>query len=183
MDIKTTATSIFMVPTLKIDKNKLKEHNFLNGYIKDAGREVQYESAAYLLFKPENFYSFNDFVEREYDRTSQILDDYDYDGGYVVLVYTLNPQFINDFTLIKMGKYSQTSQEFQELFPKVVKIMKNGLHKDEISLQHKIFRKSDDLREYWEAKIGTDFKADMELWEGFIEENETLDIEKIKKLT
>src|SRR5690349_2707436 len=172
MEIKKTTTSIFMVPTLKINKDRLYDHSFINAFIKDINREAEYENAVYLLFKPTDFTAFNHFVNTEYDRTSQIIDDYDYDGGYVVLIYILNPDYLEDFELIKQGKYSKTSSKFQELFPKVVKIIKNGLHKDEVSLQHKIFRKSGDLREYWEERIGTQLPEEMEVWEKFIEENE-----------
>lgn len=182
MDVKKTATSIFMVPTLKIDSNQLKDNNFVNAYIRDEGREVQYKDAVYLLFMPHDWNIFQDFVEREYDRTGQIIDDYDYDKGFVVLVYTLNPRYEADFQLIRMGQYSKTSPEFQELFPKVKKIIKNGKYKDEIALQHRIFKKTPDLREYWENKIGTTFKEDMEVWDGFNEENEILNIDKIKEL-
>lgn len=182
MEVKKTATSIFMVPTLKINKDRLADHNFINAYIKDVNREVDYKNAVYLLFKPTSFSAFNHFVENEYDRSPQIVDDYDYEGGFVVLVYVLNASYIDDFELIKQGKYSKTSTSFQELFPKVVKIVKNGLHKDEISLQHRIFRKSDDLKEYWENRIGATLPHDMEVWEKFIEENEVLDINQIKEL-
>lgn len=182
MEIKKTATSIFMVPTLKINKDRLADHNFINAYIRDINREIQYKNAVYLLFKPTSFSAFNYFIEAEYDRTPQIVDDYDYDGGFVVLVYALNPDFLDDFELVKKGKYSKTSAKFQEQFPKVIHIIKNGLHKDEISLQHRIFRKTDDLKEYWEDRIGMNLPHDMEVWEKFIEENEILDINQIKIL-
>ena len=57
----------------------------------------------------------------------------------------------------------------------------NGKHKDEISLQYRIFKKTRDLKEYWEDLTGEEFTDDMEVWEGFHEENETLDLEKVKQ--
>jgi hypothetical protein len=80
-----------------------------------------------------------------------------------------------------MGKYSKTSREFQAMFPKIIKIKKNGLHKDEISLQYRIFNKTEDLKKFWEEKLGVEFDDSMEVWQGFIEENETLDINKLKE--
>lgn len=183
MSIKSmTITSIFIVPTLKIDKNQLKDNNFINAYIKDLTREEQYEDAAYLLFKPKDLELFKDFVDAEYDRTESIIDDYDHDGGLVVLVYTLDPDFKHDFEFVKHGHYSRTSKEFQKLFPKVIKVIKNGMYKDEISLQHRVFNKSEDLKNYWEDRFGQSLSDDMEVWEGFDEKNETLDIDKIKEL-
>ncbi len=182
-DVKNrTITSIFIVPTLKIDRNELKSNNFINGYIRDLNREEEYDDAAYLLFKPKNLEKFNDFVKEEYERGSDIVEDYDYDGGFVVLVYTLDSEFKNDFELVKKGKYSKTSQEFQELFPKIVKVVVNGRSVEEMGIQHRVFNKTEDLKDYWEDKIGQNLPKDMEFWKGFEIEKETLDIEKLKQL-
>jgi hypothetical protein len=181
MELKKTITSIFIVPTLKINRDKLKENGYLNGYMSDVRRDVQYQNAVYLLFQPSNFDKFREFLVDEYERTKQLIDDYDYEDGFVVVVYTLDNKWKKDFALIREGLYSQTSQEFQDLFPKVIKIMKNNLHRDEISLQHRIFKKTEDLRQYWEDKIDISFDDSMEVWEGFQIENETLDLDTIKQ--
>jgi hypothetical protein len=181
MELKKTITSIFMVPTLKINKDDFKNNGFLNGYLRDKRRHTQYKNAVYLLFKPDDFDVFREFLEREYERTKNVLDDYDYEDGFVIIVYKLDKKWSDDFLLIREGKYSQTSKQFQEVFPKVIKIMKKGLHRDEISLQHRIFKKTSDLKEYWENRLDMEFTEDMELWEGFDERLEILDLDKIKE--
>ena len=181
MEIKKTITSIFMVPTLKVGKEKLVDNNFINAYSKDGRKDVQYENAVYLLFKPDSLDKFKEFLDGEYERTKNIIDDYDYEDGYVVVVYALNDKFKRDFKIIKQGKYSTTSPEFQALFPKIVKIKKNGLHKDEISLQYRVFNKTEDLRVFWQEKFDVEFDDDMEVWGTFIEEDETLNLDKIKE--
>jgi len=181
MNISRTIASIFVVPTLKISRDDLKDNGYINGYMADIRRDVQYQNAVYLLFKPDNLDKFREFLEKESERTRMLLDDYDYEDGFVVVVYTLDNKWKKDFALIREGLYSKTSQEFQDLFPKVIKIMKNNLHRDEISLQHRIFKKTDDLRQYWEDKIDISFDDNMEVWEGFQIENETLDLDTIKQ--
>lgn len=181
MELKKTITSIFMVPTLKIDRERLRNNQFINAYVSDSGRDVQYNNAVYLLFNPKDVDKFKVFLDDEYERTKSIIDDYDYEGGFVVLVYELDMKFKKDFGLIKMGKYSKTSPEFQAMFPKVVKLDRNGMKKDEISLQYRVFNQTDDLKEYWQEKLGVEFDNSMEVWQGFIEENETLFIEKLKE--
>jgi hypothetical protein len=181
MELKKTISSIFMVPTLSINRDSLKDNEFINAYIVDEKRDVQYENSVYLLFCPKKLDQFKEFLDGEYERTVAIIDDYDYEHGFVVLVYELNKKFKADFGLIKLGKYSKTSKEFQSMFPKIIKIKKNGLHKDEISLQYRVFNKTEDLRKYWEEKLGVEFDDNMEVWQGFIEENETLQIDKIKE--
>lgn len=176
-----TITTIFMVPTLKIDKDALKENGFINGYVKDSHREVQYTDCIYLVFQPKNIDKFREFLDSEYERTKDVIDDYNYEGGYVVVVYRLNLEYEKDFKLIRKGKYSKTSKSFQSLFPKVIKIVRNNLHKDEISLQYRVFNRTEDLIKFWEEKLDVEFDDDQELWHAFEDVNETLNFDKFKK--
>lgn len=178
---KKNITSIFFVPTLKIGRERLTTHGYIGGYQKDVNGKHDYDNCIYILFKPENIDLFQQFLEEEYERTKSVIDDYDYDGGYIVVIYQLDDKFKRDFDLIRNSKYSKTSAEFQALFPKTVKIKdKRGFNKDEISLQYRVFNKTEDLKEYWEEKLGVIFDDTIEFWEGYEEENEILDIEKIK---
>ncbi len=179
MDVKKTITSIFFVPTLKINKELLMDNGFINGYIRDENKELNYENSVCVLFKPNNLDKFRTFLDGEYERTKNIIEDYDYEGGYVVVVYQLDKNFTKDFALIKRGLYSKTSVEFQKLFPKVVKITKNGLQKDEVSLQYMIFNRTPHLIEFWENKLGVTFDDQQEIWHAFILEDETLNINKL----
>jgi hypothetical protein len=181
MEIKKTITTIFMVPTLKINRDHLYDNGFMNGYVKDVRKDVQYENCIYLLFKPENLDKFKDFLDEEYERTKSIIDDYDYEDGYVVVVYELDNRYKRDFEYVKNGKYSKTSKEFQSLFPKIVKIKTDGRYKDEISLQYRIFNHTEDLVQFWENKLDVKFDEDQEIWHAFIEENEILNLDKIKE--
>ena len=179
--MKKTITSIFMVPTLKIKREHLIDNGFINGYISDNRRDVQYDNCIYLLFKPEHIDRFREFLDDEYERTKSVIDDYDYEDGYVVIVYELNDKFKKDFNLIRKGKYSKTSPEFQALFPKLVKIKKDGMNREEVSLQFRVFNKTEDLKQFWEEKLEIEFDDDMELWHGFFEENEVLNLDKLKE--
>ena len=181
MERKHTITSIFIVPTLSIGRDKLIDNGFVNGYIKDGMRDTQYKNAVYLLFKPTNLDKFKVFLDSEYERTKSIIDDYDYEDGYVVVVYEINSKLKNDIELVKQGKYSKTSPSFQGIFPKVVQIKKSGLRRDEISLQYRVFNKTEDLVKFWEDKLGVELPEDLEVWHGFFEEFETLDLNKIKE--
>ena len=170
-----------MVPTLKIHRDDLRDNGFINGYVKDSSREVQYENCIYLLFQPKDLDKFREFLDSEYERTKTIIDDYDYQDGYVVVVYQLDPKFKKDFSLIKEGLYSRTSTSFQALFPKVIKIKRNGLQKDEISLQYRVFNRTEDLIKFWEDKLDVTFDDDQEVWHAFELDEETLNINKIKE--
>ena len=174
-----------MVPTLKVPKDALRGNGFINAYVKDARKEDHYDESIYLLFKPENLDKFREFLDSEYERTKAVIEDYDYEDGYVVVVYQLDEKYKNDFVLVKQGKYSKTSANFQKLFPKVIKIVRKGLSKDEISLQYRIFNKAEDLVSFWEEKLGIDLADilgnDFEVWEGFDESKEILELDKLKE--
>jgi hypothetical protein len=181
MTDKKTVTSIFILPVLKIGKDRLVTNGFINAYSKDSHREIQYDNCIYVLFKPKNVDAFREFLDAEYERCSKLLDDYHYEDEYIVLVYEIDESYKNDINLIKKGKYSKTSPSFQALFPKHVTVIRNGVTKEELSLQYRVFNKSEDLIKYWEEKLDVVFDSDQELWEIFIEENETLNLNKIKE--
>jgi len=186
MNIKKNITSIFMVPTLRFPKESLKSNGFINGYIRDEGKESQYENSVYILFKPENLDKFREFLDHEYERTKSVIEDYDYEDGFVVVVYQLDEKYKKDYELIKQGKYSKTSKSFQNEFPKSVKIVRDGVDKEEMSLQTRVFKKTEDLIDFWEEKLGINLKEvmgnDYEVWDGFDESKEILEINKIKEL-
>jgi hypothetical protein len=186
MKIKKNITSIFMVPTLGVPYGKLNENGYINGYIDDSTHISKYKNCVFVLFKPSDMNVFRNFLDNEIERTKAIVEDYDYEDGYVVVVYQLNDKYKKDFKLIKQGKYSKTSKEFQKLFPKIIKIVKNNLHRDEISLQYRIFNKAEDLVTFWEEKLGINLKStvgdDFELWDGWDESKEILELDKIKEL-
>ena len=181
MKTKKTVTSIFMVPTLMAPKNALKENGFVNAYVDDVDQDFKYDNVIYILLLPTDLAKLREFLDGEYERTTSIIEDYDYEGGYVVLVYKLDMKWETDFELIKQGRYSETTDAFQEMFPKIIKIRRKGLHRDEISLQYRVFNKTEDMIEYWEDKRGVDWDDSLEVWDGFDQGKETLDINKVRE--
>ncbi len=91
-----------MVPTLGINREGLINNQFINGYQWDVHRDIKHENSVSLLFKPKNMPKFKDFLDNEYDRSENIIEDYDTEG-FVVVIYSLNKKFEKDFELIKQG--------------------------------------------------------------------------------
>lgn len=178
MIIEKTVTTIFMVPTLDIGRDSLLKNNFVNAYSEDTDCNIDYINVVFLLFKPNDLQQFKEFLENEYLNNKEIVEDYDYDEGYVVVIYRLDNRYIKDFDLIREGKYSKTSKEFQALFPETVKNVTTGL--DEPSIQHLIFNKDPKLIQFWEDVTGTPGLSSrgMEVWTRFIPHNETLYIKE-----
>lgn len=174
-----TVTSIFMVPTLGIDKEDLSKNNFINAYSDDINNDASIEDSVFLLFKPKDLVNFKSFLEKEYEKTKKIIEDYDYEDGYVVVVYNLDDKYKEDFDKIREGKYSTTSIQFQNLFNKTVRSEKTGNEQE--TIQYLIFTKDIKLLDFWEEAIGQSLHEDEEIWPEFNIVKETLDIKNIKK--
>lgn len=173
-------TSMFMVPTLKIGRDVLKNNGFINGFISDEVGGTIYEDSIYLLFRPEYPSRYKQFLNREYLRTKAILADYDVSKGFSVCVYRLNPDLKHDFELIRQGRYSKTSDTFQSLFPKEIDIIKDNIKLTELTLQYRIFNKTEDLKLYWSLHHRS-YKPGDELWHKFIDSKETLTADVLSK--
>lgn len=180
IEIKKTICTVFMVPTLKIPKGALKDNGFINGFIKDETKDEEYTDCIFLLFKPAQIDEFRVFLDEEYQRTKDIIEDYDHENGFVVVVYKLNPKYFTDFELIKKGKYSKTSKNFQQEFPKEITITRNGLSKNELSLQYRVFNKTEDLVRFWEDMFDVTFNPSQEIWHGWEQEKEVLTKDKLE---
>lgn len=179
MEIKRNNTSIFIVPTLEIPQGSLIENGYINGFITDKIRESSYKNCIFMLFKPPDFDKFSEFLENEYENNKNIVEDYNYEKGYIVVVYSQKEEYIKDYELIKQGAYSKTSKKFQDEFPQLVKVIRRGIINNEPSLQMRIFKKHQELIDFWEKRLGIEFKDDYEVWEGFNNENEELTIDKL----
>lgn len=179
MDYTQNITTIFLAPTLNITKARIEGMSYINAYVTDVGHPLDYEPyVIFLLYKPENLELFRSFIEEEYERTDLIIEDYDYDGGYVVVVYKLDDDYKDDYDLILQGKYSETSDKFQQLFPDTVTV----LGKERDSVQRMVFNKDPRMIEYWENIVGNSSIGmyNLEVWPIFMIEKEILDIEQIK---
>lgn len=180
IEIKKTICTVFMVPTLKIPKGALKDNGFINGFVRDELKDEEYTDCIFLLFKPKQIDEFKVFLDEEYQRTKDIIEDYDHESGFVVVVYKLNPKYFTDFELIRQGKYSKTSESFQKEFPKEITITRNGLSKNELSLQYRVFNKTEDLVKFWEDMFDVTFDPSQEIWHGWELEKETLTKDKLE---
>lgn len=181
-------STIFLLYPLGIERKKITQLGFIQAYLADAEKDVEYQSPVFLLFKPDSPTIFQAFVDSEYERlnkvtgTVDIIEDYDYVDGYVVLVYQFPKEFEEDYNKFLEGKYSKFSKKFRETYPKVVKIKtEEGRPIEEVSTQYRIINRTPEFREYLEEILGIEFQGDMEFWSKPDMSKETLTIDKIKK--
>lgn len=178
-DIDTkNCTTIFLLPGIGHNRPNLLKYGFLGAYLDDINHSVHYENAVYTLFKPANVEKFQQFLANEHAKNKQILEDYDYEGGFTVIAYLFNEKFLPEYDLFLQGKYSQFRPEYIKLFPKSVKVMDPVIDIEvmKTSLQQHIFTRSKLIKQYWEKRIGQKLPDDMELWSKPDMSKEVLDI-------
>ena len=101
MKLTRSISTLFMIKPLGIGIERLEKVGFINAFIKDVSHDCIYDNCVYLLFKPHDMDLFRDFIDSEYERTNNIVEDYDYEGGYVVVVYKLDENFNKDYQLVR----------------------------------------------------------------------------------
>ena len=182
---KSTLTTILLLPAIGMSRRALLKYGFINAYLADIDSEIEYKDCVYILFKPDSIDRFESFFMREKE-SKNFVTQYDYEGGYIVLVYSILDKFKADYNLGLDGIYSKFSNEYKETFPKFVKVVNSetGILESQISLQFHIINRSIALRNMWEEEFKVKFKdlgEDMEVWGRYDIHHETLDIEQIRK--
>lgn len=174
---RKNCTTIFLLPGIGHTRQKLLPFGFLSAYLDDVNHEVHYEEAVYLLFKPSDLSGFQKFLEQEYKEPTLIVEDYDYEGGYTVVVYKIDEKYLLEYQLFLQGKYSQFRPEYIARFPTELFIENSeGFMELKHSLHYHIFNRTKEIKEYWEKKIGEKIPDDMELWSSPDMDKEVLDI-------
>lgn len=158
--LKLTATSIFVVPILKLSLKDLWKHGFENAYIKDELRDTDYQNAVFLLFRPMNQEEFNEFVEKERER-KYLIDEYDYPDGWIMLVYRFHEQWQEDINTIMTGKFSEVGEPFKREIPRNTSV---GGGNTVMTLPHHIFGKTQYLKSFWKKLYDLDLTDLDEHW-------------------
>ena len=173
-------TTIFLLPGIGHTRQSLLKYGFLGAYLDDINHSVHYENSVYVLFKHthQNEEEFQKFLSNEHAKNKLIIEDYDYEGGFTVIVYLFNEKFQTEYDLFLQVKYSQFRPEYTKLFPKTAKVMDPVVQVEvmKTSLQTHIFTRSKLIKKYWEKKIGQKLPDDMELWSKPDMSKEVLDI-------
>lgn len=195
-------STIFLLNPLDLDKQRLDKIGFKGTYLNDEYNKTEYENPVFILFKPENVFNFQVFVDAEYDRVNKhtgskdLRGDYNRGDGEVVLVYEF--PFAEDYQRFITGKYSEFSEEIIKTYPKTIKFKKGDNEVTLLGIPYRIITKDKEsqellteaygdnflvhqpiltMAEMLEDRYGTPFTEDMELWTLPNIEKETLKYE------
>lgn len=178
-DTRKTCSSLFLLAGIGLTRRSLLKYGFLSAYIDDSTHEPHWKDSIYLLFRPDNVAQLQLFLTGEMSK-GIVVDDYDYPGGYVVIVYKFPDKYMIEYNLFLQGKYSKFRKEYKDLCPDVIRVLKNGVEEDTYSLHYHVFNKSEYIKKYWEERLETSISPEMEMWSSpDIEGKETLDINNL----
>lgn len=158
------------------DKNAakiIKRYGFLEAFLADESHITIPARLVYCLFKPQNLQELDEFVEMERQDKAEIVDTYDYPGGFVVVVYKFPEIYNRDYDKILEGKYSLTSNTFKSVFP--IDVSNN------LTIYSLVLFKEPQMVRAVEEDLGIKFDDSMEFWHIPDMEKETLTMDKLKK--
>jgi hypothetical protein len=167
------STLLIMKPITGLGIGSLSKFGLINSYLQDELSDLDGDNL-FVLFKPTDMDNFEKMADKYVRRTDNFLQDYDYEGGYIVLTYSIPTGLLDDFELFKKGKYSKMSVKVRSNYKFQVVI--DG--KKEKSFQYMVFNKDSDFRYNLENYLGVTFSQEDELWEA-PGDNEILKIEEI----
>lgn len=182
-ELKANCTTMFLLAGIGLGRRNILKYGFISAFIDDKDHDPHYEDSIYVLFKPQEIEGFSQFMVMEIAKPI-FIEDYDYEGGYVVLVYKFPNEYLQEYKLFKDGKYSKFRKKYISLFPETIQFEENGATITEYSLHFHIFNKTEAIKKLWERRLGDDiFSEDMEMWSSpyLVPGKEILDIEYIKK--
>lgn len=175
---KTTCSTLFLIRFVGMDTRVIRPLGFVNAYMGDKNEDIiHYDKAVYMLFKSSSSY-IEDFLGEQ--RESPLyLQEYYYEGNYIVLVMKIPEKFLPDYELFLQGKYSEFSTELKENFP-----LKHSAYKEfnieQDSFFNLIFNKSETLKEFWEDQLDVKLDKNAEVWTApDLRGKELLDIHKM----
>lgn len=171
--MKYNCSSLFMLrPTTELGITEWSDYGLINSYLEDELSDYKGDYL-FVVCKPKDINLFQVLVQLEEEKLN-FIEDYDYGGGYVVLVYTIPEELKEDFEKFKRGEYSKLSPKFKNLHDRTVLI--NSIEVP--SLQFLIMYKDPDFKREMEEYLGVEMSKDQELW-SVPGEREILSIEKL----
>lgn len=158
--VKYTKTSTFIFPLLGISKSIFTCHvensfgqviqstRFLNCYLLDSdlvNYEFNNDPYVYVVIKNYRDIDFDAF-QYKLMALSNYVEDYEKEN-FLIMVFKIPEKFMNEYTLILKGKYSELSNEVKLLI-----INHSYFSGKTLTLKH-ILQKSPKLKEVWENRL------------------------------
>lgn len=176
---------LFLLPAFGTTTDRLVKLGIRDTYLRDTHREYDAEHLLFLLFKPLNLELLNQWID-EMDERGLVMDEYDYEEGYVVVVLRFPEKFVEDYVRVMKGKYSKCSREYKKMFPRTIKVRDGGKEINTTTLQVLVFERDKSLKKDMSESFGIpmnkleeELGPDYECWPIVNMDKETLNIVEV----
>ena len=168
-------STIFLVPALEFDANKLFEFKLLNAFMFREKDDLDVlDNVIYLCFSPEDFFKFEEFItpfkEGECFLTEEMAGE-----NIIVIQCKLPAKWESDYQKILKGRYSKLSEGYRKLIPQYIEYNK----KVSMYLGYSIINKTAEIRNLIKEYLGVTLKESDEYWTVFDIQKETLIINNL----
>jgi hypothetical protein len=154
--VKTTKTTDFLLPLLGKSKNWYGKH-LVNAYLSDSSVTKKRVNSISLLLKYNGNTQFEK-LEQELMSWDTYVDSYELlKGQFIMYVFDIPEELLEDYFLILKGKYSEISMEAKKL------LLAGRANKSPMPY---ILRKSSQLRDHWEDILDVNL-GDQDVWSVF----------------
>jgi len=161
--VKYTKTSTFIFPLLEIPKLLFKcdvkstgdklimTTRFLNSYLFDRDLNNQvYNEGPYIFIVIKSYQDkLFDTFHSDLIELSNYVDEY-MKNDYLVTIFKIRDKYLDDYELIKQGKYSEISKDVKTM------ITNNNYFTGKPYIVPLILCKADELKESWERRLSID---------------------------
>ena len=161
--VKYTKTTTFLFPLLEVPKDLFRCNiknsfdqvifttRFLNCYLQDIDLDnSEYNNGPYiyLIVKAYQDVDFETFYSTILS-FSNYIDEYEKDN-YIIMVFKVPDENLDDFNRLLQGKYSEVSQKTKTL------IMQNNFFSGKPYVIPLILNKAKNLKDSWEKRLSND---------------------------
>ena len=161
--VKYTKTTTFLFPLLEVPKDLFRCNiknsfdqvifttRFLNCYLQDIDLDnSEYNNGPYiyLIVKAYQDVDFETFYSTILS-FSNYIDEYEKDN-YIIMVFKVPDENLDDFNKLLQGKYSEVSQKAKTL------IMQNNFFSGKPYVIPLILNKAKNLKDSWEKRLSND---------------------------
>lgn len=181
-----TKTTVFLLPILNMEETILENAGFINAYLQYPEGELTAErNVIYLLFKINKIESFNRVLNKV---QKDILQEWDEDGGHVIVAIALPDEFNDDYELFLNGQYSKFSSKLKDAYKKHCTITLQNTKEKKIftTYQREVVFKGANLKAIIEKRFDIDIDQFPEAFKEYCTppdiEKESLSLDYIHRL-
>lgn len=179
-------SGMFLLPGLEFPNKEYVDFGLENCYLfcPEIGKSNEKEIHLYLLFQPKTKEEKEEYEKQENFINDSILEIYELDDDYILLVVVFPDKFKKDFSLFMEGRYSEFTKEYKKLFEGVTEVIRKVSNQlvpfQDNSLAFKIINRIKSFKDLYKRSYNVELQDNEEWWKAWDMDKEILNLENFK---